>query len=134
MTTETTPRFDLEGRIVLVTGAARGIGRACALASAGAGADVIVGVRKTADGEELRDELQKLGRRAAFVEMDLIDLDTVRSGVAAAEKAFGRIDVLVTMSASGRRTLPKTSPRRISTSPSTSTSRAPSSPPRRWEN
>jgi NAD(P)-dependent dehydrogenase (short-subunit alcohol dehydrogenase family) len=95
MTTETTPRFDLEGRIVLVTGAARGIGRACALASAGAGADVIVGVRKTADGEELRDELQKLGRRAAFVEMDLIDLDTVRSGVAAAEKAFGRIDVLV---------------------------------------
>jgi NAD(P)-dependent dehydrogenase (short-subunit alcohol dehydrogenase family) len=95
MTTETTPRFDLKGRIVLVTGAARGIGRACALACAGAGADVIVGVRKTEDGEELRDELQKRGRRAAFVEMDLIDLNTVRAGVAEAQKAFGRIDVLV---------------------------------------
>ena len=50
MVAETTPRFGLDGKIVLVTGASRGIGRACALACAGAGADVIVGVRKAADG------------------------------------------------------------------------------------
>lgn len=89
------PRFDLEGRVVLVTGASRGIGRACALACAGSGADVIVGVRRSADGETLTSEIAKLGRRAAAVEMDLVDLATVRAGVAAAHAAFGRIDVLV---------------------------------------
>ena len=51
MAVETTPRFDLDGKIVLVTGASRGIGRACALGCAGSGADVIVGVRKAADGK-----------------------------------------------------------------------------------
>ena len=95
MTAATTPRFDLEGKSVLVTGAARGIGRACALACAGSGADVIVGVRKSADGAALTAEIEGMGRRAFAVEMDLADLKTVRSGVAVAHERFGRIDVLV---------------------------------------
>ena len=95
MANETTPRFDLEQRTVLVTGASRGIGRAIALACAGAGADLIVGVRKSADGEALTADIAKLGCKAVAVEMDLADLASVRSGVAAAHKAFGRIDVLV---------------------------------------
>ena len=95
MTAATTPRFDLEGKTVLVTGAARGIGRACALACAGSGADVIVGVRKPADGAALTAEIEGMGRRAFAVEMDLADLKTVRSGVAVAHERFGRIDVLV---------------------------------------
>ena len=95
MTTATTPRFDLEGKTVLVTGAARGIGHACALACAGSGADVIVGVRKSADGAALTAEIERLGRRAFAVEMDLADLKTVRAGVAKAHERFGRIDVLV---------------------------------------
>ena len=53
MTTDYTPKFDLAGKVVLVTGASRGIGRACALACAGSGADMIVGVRSTADGSAL---------------------------------------------------------------------------------
>jgi NAD(P)-dependent dehydrogenase (short-subunit alcohol dehydrogenase family) len=95
MANETTPKFDLEGKTVLVTGASRGIGRAIALACAGAGADMIVGVRKASDGEALKAEIEGLGRKAVAVAMDLADLATVRAGVAEAHKAFGRIDVLV---------------------------------------
>ena len=95
MLTDTTPKFDLAGKTVLVTGASRGIGRACALACAGAGADMIVGVRKAEDGEGLKAEIERLGRRALPVEMDLLDLATVRAAVTKAHQAFGRIDVLV---------------------------------------
>nr|WP_292769720.1 glucose 1-dehydrogenase [Mesorhizobium sp.] len=95
MTASTTPSFDLTGKVVLVTGASRGLGRAAALACAGAGADLVVGVRKAADGEELVAEIEKRGRRALAVGMDLSDLSTVRSAVSAAHDRFGRIDVLV---------------------------------------
>ncbi len=90
-----TPVFDLDGKTVLVTGAARGIGRACAIACAGSGADVIVGVRRPSDGEALADEIGKLGRRAMAVQMDLADLAAVRLAIETAHSVFGRIDVLV---------------------------------------
>ena len=95
MVADTTPRFGLDGKIVLVTGASRGIGRASALGCAGSGADVIVGVRKAEDGAVLVAEIEGLGRRGLAVQMDLTDLATMRSAVAAAQQAFGRIDVLV---------------------------------------
>jgi NAD(P)-dependent dehydrogenase (short-subunit alcohol dehydrogenase family) len=95
MTATTTPSFDLKGNVVLVTGASRGIGRACALACAGSGADMIVGVRKPKDGKALVAEIEALGRRALAVQMDLADLKSVRAAVARANKHFGRIDVLV---------------------------------------
>lgn len=93
--TEFTPKFDLAGKVVLVTGASRGIGRACALGCAGSGADMIVGVRNTKDGAELVAEIERLGRKALAVRMDLTDLATVRGAVKEAHAAFGRIDVLV---------------------------------------
>src|ERR1700754_2234495 len=95
MTNEFTPKFDLAGKVVLVTGASRGIGRASALACAGSGADMIVGVRNSADGADLVAEIERMGRRALAVRMDLTDLETVRKAVAEAHAAFGRIDVLV---------------------------------------
>ena len=95
MSGSTTPSFDLTGRVVLVTGATRGIGRAISLACAGSGADMIVGVRKPRDGKALVAEIEALGRRAFAVQMDLSDLGTVRKAVAKAHKHFGRIDVLV---------------------------------------
>jgi NAD(P)-dependent dehydrogenase (short-subunit alcohol dehydrogenase family) len=95
MSSVTTADFSLAGRVALVTGASRGIGRACALACAGAGADVIAGVRNPDDGAKLVDEIKALGRRALAVQMDLADLPGVRAGIAQAQKHFGRIDVLV---------------------------------------
>ena len=91
------PRFDLAGRVALVTGAARGIGRACALACAAAGADIALGLRDAngATGKALAGEIEKLGRRALPLQMDVAHLDQIESAVAAAEAGFGRIDLLV---------------------------------------
>jgi NAD(P)-dependent dehydrogenase (short-subunit alcohol dehydrogenase family) len=95
--TEPFPRFDLAGQTVLVTGAARGIGRACALACANAGADIALGLRdaKAASGKQLVAELEALGRRALRLQMDVSKLEQIEPAFAAAEAAFGRIDVLV---------------------------------------
>jgi NAD(P)-dependent dehydrogenase (short-subunit alcohol dehydrogenase family) len=95
MADDFTPKFGLEGKIVLVTGASRGIGRACALACAGSGADVIVGVRDPDGCSDLLADIQSSGRRGLAVRMDSSDLASIRDGVAAAEAGFGRIDVLV---------------------------------------
>jgi NAD(P)-dependent dehydrogenase (short-subunit alcohol dehydrogenase family) len=96
MSTSGTPTFGLDGKTVLITGAARGIGRACAIACAGSGADVVVGVRKPSDGEALAEEIErKLGRRALAVQIDLADLTAVRVAVERGHRVFGRIDVLV---------------------------------------
>src|SRR4249919_1584555 len=95
MAVQTTPRFDLDGKIVLVTGASRGIGRACALGCAGSGADLVVGVRKAEDGAALVADIESLGGRGLAGQMDLADLASMRDAVAKAHQAFGRIDVLV---------------------------------------
>ena len=89
------PRFDLDGQVVLVTAAARGLGRACALACAHAGADIALGLRdKKADGG-LAAEIEKLGRRVLPLQMDVTDLGQIKSAVATAHEHFGKIDVLV---------------------------------------
>jgi NAD(P)-dependent dehydrogenase (short-subunit alcohol dehydrogenase family) len=89
------PRFDLEGRTALVTGAARGLGRAIALALAHAGANVALGLRDPADGAELAGEIEAMGRRVLRLAMDVRDLDQVRSAVDGTVAEFGRLDILV---------------------------------------
>ena len=95
MTANVTPNFSLADRVVLVTGASRGIGRACALACVGAGADVVIGVRNPAQSTALVKEIEALGHRVLAVHMDLSDLKGVRAGIAEAHEHFGRIDVLI---------------------------------------
>jgi NAD(P)-dependent dehydrogenase (short-subunit alcohol dehydrogenase family) len=87
--------YDLHGQVALVTGAARGIGRACALALAEAGADVAVGLRDIETGSDLMAEIQALGRRVLPLQMDVTQLDQVHNSVAEAVTRFGRLDVLV---------------------------------------
>jgi NAD(P)-dependent dehydrogenase (short-subunit alcohol dehydrogenase family) len=64
------PRFDLEGQVALVTGAARGLGRAIALALAAAGADVALGLRDAARDGDVAAEIEALGRHALPLPMD----------------------------------------------------------------
>jgi NAD(P)-dependent dehydrogenase (short-subunit alcohol dehydrogenase family) len=87
--------FDLTGSVALVTGAARGIGHATAVALASAGADVALGLRDAATAGDVVETIEGLGRRALPLQMDITDIDQVTSAVAATVAAFGRIDILV---------------------------------------
>lgn len=89
------PNFDLTGQIALVTGAARGLGRAIALALAHAGADVVVGLRDLKADGDLPAEIAAQGRRALPLQMDMTQLDQVRQAVVDTERHFGRLDILV---------------------------------------
>ena len=89
------PSYRLDGQIALVTGAARGIGRACAVALAHAGADVVLGLRDVAADDGAAAEIAALGRRALPVQMDVSRLPEIRAAVAAAVDHFGRLDILV---------------------------------------
>ena len=89
------PRFDLSNQVALVTGAARGLGRATALALAHAGADVALGLRDKRSGTDLAAEIDGLGRRALMLQMDVTNLAQVSSAVDETVARFGRIDLLV---------------------------------------
>jgi NAD(P)-dependent dehydrogenase (short-subunit alcohol dehydrogenase family) len=89
------PYFSLIGQTALVTGAAKGLGRECALALAQAGADVAIGVRDVNAAADLVTEIEATGRRAITIEMDVHNLARVREGVAEAAAALGRLDILV---------------------------------------
>src|SRR6185312_5606478 len=89
------PSFDVAGRIALVTGAARGIGRAVALALARAGADVALGFRDARAGGDVADAVRALGRGALPLQMDVTRPAEVSAAVAAAVRHFGRLDILV---------------------------------------
>jgi 3-oxoacyl-[acyl-carrier protein] reductase len=87
---------DLHGRVALVTGASRGIGKAIALALAEAGADVAVNYReRAAEAGAVAAAIRSLGRRSSALGADVSEGAAVARMVAAAEAALGPIDVLV---------------------------------------
>jgi NAD(P)-dependent dehydrogenase (short-subunit alcohol dehydrogenase family) len=92
---DATPAFDVAGRIALVTGAARGIGRACALALARAGADVALGFRDAGAGGDVAEAIRALGRRALPLQMNVARPAEIAPAVAEAVHHFGRLDILV---------------------------------------
>ena len=89
------PRFDLTGQVALVTGAARGLGRAISLALAHAGADVALGLRDVNTGRELAKEIEALGRRTLPLQMDMTQLDQVSRAVEDTAAQFRSLDILV---------------------------------------
>lgn len=89
------PSFDLGGQVALVTGAARGLGRAIALALAHAGADVALGLRDAATGSDVADEIEGMGRRTLRLQMDVTDLGQIFGAVDETTGRLGRLDILV---------------------------------------
>ncbi len=89
--------FDLSGKVALVTGGSRGLGRAIALALAGQGADVALNYRANAEAaDEVASRIRGLGRRAELVQGDTsAGREACEAIVKAALEAFGRVDVLV---------------------------------------
>src|SRR5512145_1492842 len=88
-------RFRLDGKVAIVTGAGRGIGRGCALAFAEMGADIVCAARTREQIDETAAMARKLGRRALAVECDVMKSESLENVVASAMKEFGRIDVVV---------------------------------------
>src|SRR4051812_28754315 len=85
----------LDGRVAVVTGASRGIGRSVALALAEAGADVGLVARSLPDLEKVAAEVRERGRRAAVARMDVTDEASVDVAFAAVYAELGGLDVLV---------------------------------------
>jgi NAD(P)-dependent dehydrogenase (short-subunit alcohol dehydrogenase family) len=88
-------RFDLTGRVAIITGGGTGIGRGAALVLAEHGADVVLAARRPEPLESTAKEVEALGRRAVAVPTDVTDPDACRHLVDATLAELGRIDVLV---------------------------------------
>ena len=89
------PRQDVQGKVAIVMGASRNIGRAIALGLGSAGADVVVASRSSGDLESVAEELRAMGRKALVCTMDATKQKEVQSMAEAAVSEFGRIDILV---------------------------------------
>ena len=100
------PYSDLNGRVALVTGASRGIGRAIALQLAACGADVAVNYVSRPDGaEESTSAIRALGRRSVVVQADVAEASAVTAMVKAVTEALGPPDILVNNAGITRDTL-----------------------------
>lgn len=85
--------FSLSGKKALVTGAAGGIGKACALGMAQAGADVAIIDLQEGLGEETSEEIRALGQKSLFIKCDLTDISRVKGMVKKVVDEFGRLDI-----------------------------------------
>ena len=89
------PNFKLTGKVAIITGAARGLGRACALALAHEGADIALGLRDVTTAADLEREIKAMGRKVIRLQMDVSELQQINDAVSLVVKTFGKIDILV---------------------------------------
>jgi NAD(P)-dependent dehydrogenase (short-subunit alcohol dehydrogenase family) len=87
--------FDIGGKVAIVTGAGRGIGKVITLTMAEAGADVVLVARTREQIEKTAQEVRKLGRKALAIPTDVTQEDQVKSMVEQTISEFGKIDILV---------------------------------------
>jgi len=94
--------LNLENKVALVTGASRGIGRACALRLAQAGADIVINYLSSASAaRELARELQQMGRRTAIIKADVSEGEDIQAMMEFVGQQFGQLDILVSNVATG---------------------------------
>ncbi len=96
--------LSLEGHVALVTGSARGIGRALAIGLAEAGADVAVSDIPTSldQAKQVQEHIEGLDRTSSTYALDVLDLDSIRDSVDAVVRDFGRLDILINNAATRR--------------------------------
>src|SRR4030042_1197690 len=87
--------FSLKGKVALVTGGSRGIGKAIAIGLANAGADVALASRKLPDLEEVAKEVKGTGRKALAVAAHVGKIEEINNLVGKVKSEFGRIDILI---------------------------------------
>jgi NAD(P)-dependent dehydrogenase (short-subunit alcohol dehydrogenase family) len=88
-------QFSLEGKVAIITGGSRGLGREMALAFAAQGADIVVASRKVENCETVANEVRALGRRALAIGYHAASWDDADKLAAAAIAEFGHVDILV---------------------------------------
>lgn len=98
--------FSLQGKVGIVTGASRGIGRAIALGFARAGADVALAARSQSDLDSLKSEIESIGRRAISVPTDVNERDQIEHLIERTASDLGGVDILVNNAGGARFTAP----------------------------
>ena len=94
--------FNLKGKIALITGGSRGIGKAIAIRFAEHGADVVVNyVRHKKDARDTAESVEKIGRRCLLVKANVASIDDVQNMFSVIRKEYGKLDILVSNAASG---------------------------------
>ena len=87
--------FSLEGKVAIVTGASRGIGKSIALGFAQAGADVVALARTVSEIENTAAQIRELGRRSLAIPADVREIEQVAGVLQKTAESFGRVDILV---------------------------------------
>jgi NAD(P)-dependent dehydrogenase (short-subunit alcohol dehydrogenase family) len=111
------PSFRLDGQVALITGAARGLGRAISLALAEAGASVVLGLRDISQDSGLAAEIRAFGQPVLPLQMDMGDLQQVRLAISDVVGRFGKLDILVNNAGVAPRIWPSTCAKRTSIKP-----------------
>ena len=94
--------IDLSGRVALITGGSRGIGRACALRFAEAGADIIINyISSRSAAMEVAEEINAMGRRPYVIKADVSEEDDVTSMMDFVREKIGQLDILISNAATG---------------------------------
>src|SRR4051812_15855356 len=96
------PLFDLKGRVALVTGGSKGLGKAMALGFAEAGADVVICSRHENELKATSEELKRTGRRIAYFVTDMTKRDQVKRLADQALQTMGKVDILINNAGSNR--------------------------------
>jgi NAD(P)-dependent dehydrogenase (short-subunit alcohol dehydrogenase family) len=93
--------FKLDGKVAIVTGGSRGLGKAIALGLADAGADVVVASRTQSDLDAVAEEIRAKGRKSLALATDMLDRASIENLASKTIEAFGKIDVLVNNAGQG---------------------------------